>query len=181
MAKTRTLDFAHCAKQTQEWHRRYKISILLSWPGHSRHESCWILLGAHEVWVNKEQANYHRRGQRSHAAILERFDGRIPSQSLRQCHAGCKGWSKRKAEQPSTDAWLWYESSAIIFHALQANRLLLYDSASFLFFGIVVIRSYLILHHQSPTETKIPYQYLDISSQQILNKYFLTIKRVSIS
>ena len=101
--------------------------------------------------------------------------------SMRQCHAGCKGWSKRKAEQQSTDMWLWYESSAIIFHALQANRLLLYDSASFLFFGIVVIRSYLILHHQSPTETKIPYQYLDISSQQILNKYFLTIKRVSIS
>ena len=26
--------------------------------------------------------------------------------SMRQCHAGCKGWSKRKAEQQSTDAWI---------------------------------------------------------------------------
>ena len=57
--------------------------------------------------------------------------------SMRQCHAGCKGWSKRKAEQQSTDAWLWYESSVVIFHALQANRLLFYNSASFLLFGIV--------------------------------------------
>ena len=31
-----------------------------------------------EVWVNKEQANYHRQGQRSHAANLEWFAGRIP-------------------------------------------------------------------------------------------------------
>ena len=59
--------------------------------------------------------------------------------SMRQCHAGCKGWSKRKAEQQSTDAWLWYESSVVIFHALQANRLLFYNSASFLLFGIVLL------------------------------------------
>ena len=57
--------------------------------------------------------------------------------SKRQCHAGCKGWLKRKVDHQSTDAWLWYESSAIILHALQANRLLFYDSASFLLFGIV--------------------------------------------
>ena len=57
------------------------VQLIMPWVT-SGHESYWKLQGAHEVWINKEQANYHRRGQKSHAAILKWFDGLIPSQSL---------------------------------------------------------------------------------------------------
>ena len=48
----------------------------------SGHEFYQKMPGAHEVGVNKEQAYYHCRDQRSHAANLKWFDGQIPLQSL---------------------------------------------------------------------------------------------------